>query len=162
MAHVSVLGHRLWQRSVPEHMAGNEHMAGDVHPLLFWHYPLICIGSLLTWLCIFSPFVTATQETQSMANWESESTGSALLIRELVFGHILSNWRATSFLPSTAAETGWILPSLITHQLSDRLLMLHFEKCPSSIWNNSKSQFLSSCRQLVVCLLSVHQDNKLI
>lgn len=55
-------------------MAGEEHMAGDV--LLFSHYPLICIGSLLTLLPTFPPFLTATNETQSMAYWESESTGS--------------------------------------------------------------------------------------
>lgn len=140
-------GHRFRQRSVPGRVAG------DILLLLFQCSPLTYIGMLLTLLCIFPALFTAMQETQSMANWESESTGSALLIWELIFRPYQSHWRATTSLPSTAAETGWILTSLISHQLNDRLSILCFEKCHNSKWNNNKSKFLFSHRWWFACCL---------
>lgn len=62
-----------------------------------WEYTSFFIWVFSTYLhwnasdfaMYFSSFFTAMQETPSVANWESESMGSALLTCELIFRHIL-------------------------------------------------------------------------
>lgn len=144
---MSVHRHRLWQRSVPGRVAG------DILLLLFQCSPLIYIGMLLTLLCIFPALFTAMQETQSMANWESESTGSALLIWELIFRHVPEPLKSYDLTAFYCCWNRWILTSLISHQLNDRLSILWFEKCHNSKWNNNKSKFLFSHRWWFACCL---------